>query len=93
MICYDCQQDGADGAAGAHHVDGAHDAEGGDGAGGTGGRPVIGFCSRCCLVVCGTHARVIRTVIHQPRGTGKSTGDQPGRRVLCETCYGAERSL
>ncbi|MEW2529280.1 MULTISPECIES: DUF2180 family protein [unclassified Streptomyces] len=52
----------------------------------------IGICSRCHLVVCTDHGHVTPLVLHQAGGMGKATRDLPGRRVVCHTCYAAERS-
>ncbi|MFH8552841.1 DUF2180 family protein [Streptomyces kasugaensis] len=57
------------------------------------GKVPVGICCRCGLAVCAEHAHVAQSTIHRMAGMGKSTSDLPARRVLCQTCHGAERSF
>ncbi|MEU1619400.1 DUF2180 family protein [Streptomyces sp. NPDC008238] len=50
----------------------------------------IGVCTRCGLVTCADHSRVVRLPVHQPRGLGRATSRLPARRVVCATCHTAE---
>ncbi|MEU6340856.1 MULTISPECIES: DUF2180 family protein [unclassified Streptomyces] len=52
----------------------------------------IGICSRCNLFVCADHAQVVRQLLHQPNGLGRSTSRLPARRLVCTTCRAAETS-
>ncbi|MEV4442988.1 DUF2180 family protein [Streptomyces sp. NPDC049577] len=60
---------------------------------GNGVASVVGICCRCGLAVCAEHARVTQETIHRTIGAGTSTSCRPARRVLCQTCHGAERSF
>ncbi|MET8677006.1 DUF2180 family protein [Streptomyces sp. NPDC004647] len=52
----------------------------------------LAVCTLCGAGLCPLHVQVEKQELHEFAGMGKTSHDQPARRLVCTTCAKAEHS-
>jgi hypothetical protein len=53
----------------------------------------VGMCVHCGVGVCSEHSEVVRPVVRRFAGPGAPQTRRDTRRIVCATCFEAERGV